>query len=321
MSTQVIQRPANGFGEGAIEIVGLHDGVEAGRVVGLPFCVQVEGREYRVLAGSDLRVDAAHRRSNLGLLLPEALREASPDGIAVAAAVSRMAQPVYEFLGFANFTMMRYAMPLHGRRHFGRLVGAAVAVYRRLLEALVSLRVIRYEFAAAGVDDERTLREVARLIAADPHVCAEVHDEAWLRRHLSESFTGESPLQLTVVKKAGRIVGFALVKLRRKGAVRNLKDVRLGSVVEWQFADEAKPLAGWLLARVALAQADVADLVEAATADESVLATLRRFGWRRAGECNFMIGVSERSPLAKNEAIRQAANWRLRPAMADNGLC
>lgn len=319
--TEIVQRPASGFGEGAVEFVGLHDGVEAGRVVGLPFKVRVEETEYAVFAGSDLKVAEAHRRSNLGMLLPEAMREASPDGIAVAAAVSRMAQPVYEFLGFSNFTMTRYAMPLHGRRHFGRLVGAAVAVYRRLVMALVSLRVARYEFATADADDAGTVREVARLIAADPHVCAEVHDEGWLRRHLSESFTGESPLQLTVVKKSGRAVGFALVKLRRKGAVRNLKDVRLGSVVEWQFADEAKPLAGWLLARVALAQAEVADLVEVATADASVLATLRRLGWRRAGACNFMIGVSEDSPLAKSDTIRQAGNWRLRPAMADNGLC
>ena len=60
----------------------------------LPLEIRVNGKTYPVFAGANLWVDPAHRKSNLGMLLPEAMRDASPSGVAVAGAVSRMAQPV-----------------------------------------------------------------------------------------------------------------------------------------------------------------------------------------------------------------------------------
>ena len=34
----------------------------------------------------------------------------------------------------------------------------------------------------------------------------------------------------------------------------------------------------------------------------------------------YMVGVAEASPLAGDVEMMKAENWRLRPAMADNGL-
>ena len=318
--TEIIQRPAVGFGEGAIEFVGLHDGVEAGHEVGLPFKVRVEGTEYAVFAGSDLKVAEAHRQSNLGMLLPEAMREASADGIAVAGAVSRMAQPVYEFLGFSNFQMPRYAVPLQGCRHFGVLGGCAIAIYWMFLQAMTRVKTRGLAFESVDPDDRDMIRAVADLIAADAHPCCEVHDEAWLWSHLHEGFSGD-PLTMTVIRKDGQLVGTCLTKVRRKDKIRNLRDVRLGSVVEWQVKDEFKCLTGWLLVRTASSLAGVADLVEIPTVDAAIQGLLKKLHWRQTGACNFMIGVSEKSPLAGNMLIEKAENWRLRPAMGDNGVC
>lgn len=318
--TEIIQRPAVGFGEGAIEFVGLHDGVEAGHEVGLPFKVRVEGTEYAVFAGSDLKVAEPHRRSNLGMLLPEAMREAAPDGIAVAGAVSRMAQPVYEFLGFSDFQMPRYALPLHGRTHFGVWAGLAVVAYRMMLRAMVAVKTRGFSFAPVDSDDRDAIRAAAKLIATDAHPCCEVHDEAWLWRHLHEGFSGD-PLTMTVIRKQDELVGVCLTKVRRKEKVRNLRDVRLGSVVEWQVGDEFKDLTGWFLVREALSLVGVADLVEISTGNEAIQRLLNQLHWRLAGACDFMIGVAEKSPLAGNKLIEKSENWRLRPAMGDNGLC
>ena len=318
--TEILQRTVEGFGAGAIELVGLHDGVEAGREVMIPLAIRARGETYPVVAGANLFVDPAHRKSNLGMLLPEAMRNASPSGVAVAGAVSRLAQPVYEFLGFAKFKMPRYAVPLHGRRHFGILVGMAVAVYRVLLDAVVSFRVRGLEMVLVDPDDETTVRAVADLISADRHPYCEVHDEGWLRRHMRESFTGERPLEMVAFRKGGRLVGFAMTKVRRRETLRNLKDVRHGMVVEWQFADELQGLAGWLLAKAALGLVDRADLVEIASDDAAVHLLLKRLGWRPVDYENVMIGTAETSPLSGDVEMRKSENWRLRPAMGDNGL-
>lgn len=318
--TEIRQRAIEGFGPGAVELVGLHDGVEAGREVMLPLAIRAQGRTYPVVAGANLFVDPAHRKSNLGMLLPEAMRAASPSGVAVAGAVSRLAQPIYEFLGFAKFKMPRHAVPLHGRRHFGILVGMAVAVYRSLLAAVTAFKTRRLTFASVDSADEATLRAVAELIAADEHPYCEVHDADWLRRQMSVSFTGEHPLEMVVVRKDGRLVGFGMTKVRRRETLRNLKDVRHGMVVEWQFAEEVQALSGWLLVKAALGLRDRADLVEIATDDERVGALLRRLGWRPVDYENFMIGTTESSPLAGDMEMRKPENWRLRPAMGDNGL-
>lgn len=254
------------------------------------------------------------------MLLPEAMRAAAPDKIAVAGGVSRMAQPVYEFLGFVNFQMPRYAMPLHGRRHFGLLTGAAIALYVRFVRSVVETKLRGLTFERIERDDSEGVRQAAELIAADESACAEVHDEAWIGRHLREAFAEGRPLELRAIRKGLRLVGVTMTKLRRKERVRNLRDVRLGSVVEWQFADEMHGLEGWALVKTALDLWKEADIVELATTDENVLQLLRRLGWRRAGESNFMIGVGDDSPLAGNVTVTRAENWRLRPAMGDNGL-
>ena len=318
--TEIREREVEGFVAGAIELVGLHDGVEAGREVMIPVAIRAKGQVYPAVAGANLFVDPAHRKSNLGMLLPEAMRAASPSGVAVAGAVSRLAQPVYEFLGFAKFKMPRHAIPLHGRRHFGWLIGMAVAVYRTLLTAVAAIRTRGLKIEPVAVDDEKTIRAVADLIAADRHPYGEVHDADWLRRHMRESFTGEHPLEMAAVRRKGRLVGFAMTKVRRRETLRNLRDVRHGMVVEWQFAAEAERAGGWLLVRSALGLRDRADLVEIATDDEGVQKLLKRLGWRPVDYENFMIGMTETSPLADDGELRNPENWRLRPAMGDNGL-
>ena len=320
MSVEIVQRKAEGFGAGAVELVGMHDGVEAGREVMIPLEIRARGETYPVVAGANLFVDPAHRKSNLGMLLPEAMRNASPSGVAVAGAVSRLAQPVYEFLGFVKFKMPRFAIPLRGRRHFGILVGMAVAVYRILLGAVVSFKTRGLQVKPVHPDDETTIRAVAELISADRHPYCEVHDEAWLRPHMRESFTGERPLAMVAVRKNGRLVGFAMTKVRRRETLRNLKDVRHGMVVEWQFADELQRMSGWLLVKAALGLSDRADLVEIAADDAGVHSLLKRLGWRPVDYENVMIGTTETSPLSGDVEMRKPESWRLRPAMGDNGL-
>lgn len=318
--TEIVQRAVEGFGAGAIELVGLHDGVEAGREVMIPIAIHAKGKVYPAVAGANLFVDPTHRKSNLGMLLPEAMRTASPSGVAVAGAVSRLAQPVYEFLGFAKFKMPRHAIPLHGRRHFGLLVGMAIAVYRTVLTGIAAFKARGLKVEPVHADDGATLREVADLIAADRHPYGEVHDADWLQRHMRESFTGEHPLEMVAARRKGRLVGFAMTKVRRRETLRNLKDVRHGMVVEWQFAADAEGVGGWLLVKVALGLRDRADLVEIATDDKGVQKLLRRLGWRPVDYENFMIGTAETSPLAGDGEMRKPENWRLRPAMGDNGL-
>ena len=95
---------------------------------------------------------------------------------------------------------------------------------------------------------------------------------------------------------------------------------RMPEILFDKFTADVERIGGWLLVRAALGLRDRADLVEIATDDVKIGRLLRRLGWRPVDYENFMIGMVESSPLAGDMELRKPENWRLRPAMGDNGL-
>ena len=317
------------------QLVGVYKDEIAGGEVIFPLAVADRTKEYPCLSGAALWVDEAKRKSNLGMLLPEEMCNCSPCKIAVAGGTSQKALPVYQFLGYECFLMPRYVMLWKSRslietrmcswlaRLCSRVVDGCIAVYAALLGVVSSIKLKGIEIKEISSDDAEMLGRVADLIGSDSARFSEVHDERWLRWHLTESFSKNGPLKLFVASKSDEVIGFYMVKSRfhEQASHRGFKNVWIGSVVEWQTKVGHECKLRWLMIHAAIElRAKGMDAVEIPTTDSSLHNFFRQIGWRRVGESNFVIKAGSGSPLYGNVEITNIDNWRLRPAMGDAGL-
>lgn len=317
------------------EIIGMCDGQEAGGEYVFPLRIKAGWRKYFVLAGSTLHVDPQFRKSGLGMDLPELRWQKSPHGIALGAGLSQMALPVHQLLDYNVFLLPRYLMLWKSRAvvemklpgTVGKLVAlpidAAIFVYAVMLRIAASIKLRGYRVREVAPSDDTALSAVAKLIESDIHSYCEVHDQQWLKWHLTESFSDDGPANLSVIERGDEIVGFYLTKRRfhAQASHRGFKNVWLGSIIEWQAASGYEHKLPWFLLNAALSLHKAKmDAVELPTDDVRLQKFFRHLGWRQVGEGNFVIKAGTGSPLENDANIKVQANWRLRPAMGDNGL-
>ena len=327
--------PFSKSGASIAKIAGYINGEEAGYEFVFPLRLRVPGGECDVLAGSSLFVNQAFRRSGLGMDLPELRWQKSPSKIALGASLSQMALPVHQLLDYNVFLLPRNIMLWRSRslvemklkgtvaKIVSFVVDCCIWGYSLLLKSLAMLALGGVNVEEVGIFNELILGDVARLIASDDAPYAEIHDVRWLKWHMTESFSENGPLRLSVARKKGEIVGFYMTKTRfhEQASHRGFKNVWLGSVVEWQMHKGYEKKLGWLLIHAALELKKYGmDAVEIPSADKSLNRFLRRIGWRHVGDSNFVIKAGEGSPLSGSEEMAKTENWRLRPAMGDAGL-
>ena len=315
-------------------ILGRFGGQVAGWETVFPVALRWQGREVAALSGSGLWVDAALRRSGLGMELPELRYQAASSGIALGAGLSTMALPVHQLLGYDVFTLPRYVFLARSRAVVetkiaglaGRLVaGAADAVlggWATMARMVNAWRLRGLALWEVKIDELEKLEAVAAMVAADSRQFAEVHDAKWFKWMMTESVTSDAPARLWTLLRGNEIVGFALVKRRFHATAshRGFKNVWIGSIVEWGVRRGAEGIESALVLRIALTLRKTCDAIEVATDDARLGRCLRHWGARVVGEGNFVIKGAADSLWAKTPEVHQQANWRLRPAMGDNGL-
>lgn len=313
--------------------VGYADNKVAGWNYSFPLAYLVDGQEIIGTTGSSLNVQEFARKSDLGLLLPAyGVEQTSRDGLAVAASVSQMGTMVHKVCGYRFFMMPRYValwnvrpvveMKLKGVvAEIVNLIGnACIVVYRFLMSRLVAFKLRGLRFERVGIDDKLALEAVETLLK-DNHRFQELHDVRWLKWALSNSFCKEGPLVAVLAREAasGKPIACYLTKMRyhAQASSRGFKNVMLGSIMEWGCVDGFTRL-GWVVVRAALSLAGSCDAVEFVSADDHLQRFVRRCGWRKVGESNFSYKVLKNASYSCGEAMRDVANWRLRPAMGDN---
>ncbi len=316
-------------------IVGFCDGREIGGEYVFPLLLRTPYGEFRVLGGSTLHVDSAYRRTGFGMDLPELRWQKSPSNVALGAALSQMALPVHQLLDYIVFLLPRNIMLWRSRvlvemwlkgglaKVVSFVVDCGIWIYSVLLGVASKMVLHGYRIEDVKVTDEKSLEDVAALIAEDAARYSEVHDARWLKWHMTESFSDDGPARMAVVRKKGNVVGFFMIKKRfhEQASHRGFKNVWLGSVIEWQMKDGYEKKLGWLLVHAALRlKKEGMDAVEVPSADSSLHRFFRRIGWRQVGESNFVIKAGEGSSLFGDAEMAKIGNWRIRPAMGDSGL-
>ena len=319
------------------EWVGYADGKPAGFNYSFPIRVWADGKSYRSTTGSCLNVEEWARKTDLGLILPaKGVELTGKDGIAIAAACSQMAIPLHKINGYRYFFMPRYIalwksrsvveslMPRWLACLVAPMANAFLWMYRTVLRVMVACKMLRYRTEEVADDDEKTMQEMAEIVASDTRRFREDHDSRWFKWHLTCSFSPNGPCKGFVLKenRTGAVVAFALAKRRfhEKASHRGFRNVWLASIMEWGCVPGREQLLKWFLASIALRYAGSCDATEFATDDTQLGAFVRKLGWRQVGEANVGVKVMKNFPSWGDSAIKEQSNWRIRPGMGDNAL-
>jgi hypothetical protein len=201
------------------------------------------------------------------------------------------------------------------------LIDCCLKIYWIGVRIYSKLKLRHFTFERVSINDIETLQDVSNLIASDSHRYAELHDVRWLKWHLTESFTKDGPLLMTVVKKGGALIAFYMTKKRfhEQASSRGFKNVWIGSIMEWQVISAEKAFLPWILLRAAFSFEGPIDAVEIVSGEERLYKFLRTMCWRHVGDSNFTFHIHD-GLLKEDKRILDSRNWRLRPAMGDVGL-
>lgn len=331
------QNPYRWDDDPIIQAIGFVDGEVAGWDYIFPVAAKLDGKTYKAVSGSSLNVKPFARRSGLGLALPSAgFDKAAKDGLIIAAAISQMGIPIHEFNDYNFFFMPRYialwkSRPIVSAKLKGcfasfvsAVLDVGLAFYANALKFMCLFALKGCEVREVHADDEAALEAIAGIVAGDEHRFSELHDVRWFKWHLGCSFSAESRCRLHVIEREGRIVAFLMTKTRfyESASHRGFKNVRLGSINEWGCQTGYDKLLKWTIAKVALKlREEGCDACEFATADEKMAKAVRRMGWLHVGDTNAAVKILPNFPEKSiTQAMCDPANWRLRPAMGDNGL-
>ena len=313
--------------------IGVLDGLAIGCEMHFPLYWMAHGALYRVLCGSTTFVAKEYRKTELGLQLKEFRKQVCPSEITCGAGVSQMMLRILRYWKETVFLIPRIIMlfksravvdmKLHGMlaKIVSTCVDLGLTVYWVLIRFMCWYKLRAYDFEKVDASNEDVIRQVADLISSDPHPFAELHDDRWLKWHMTESFTKDGAMELTTVRHKGKLVAFYMTKKRfhEQASSRGFRNVWLGSITEWQVVHGSESVLPWILLNAACAFKGAVDAVEIVAEDGKLLSFLRRLGWQHVGESNFTFHIYD-GPLKENKDILDCTNWRLRPAMGDAGL-
>lgn len=333
----LLQNPFREETDTICQWVGFADGKPAGFNYSFPVRVWADGKSYHGTTGSSLNVETWARKTNLGIILPaKGVETTSRDGIAIAASCSQMAIPIHRINGYRYFFYPRYIalwrsrcvlemflpnmMVRVGRLAFDLVIRCYVGILRLLLKFLLR----GYLLERVKPEDEVACEKMAKILSDDRRRFREDHDARWFKWHLNNAFSVDGPCQgwLMIHKGSGAAVGFGLVKRRfyPQASHRGFKNVWLGSIVEWGVSRNYSRMEKALVLALALKTAENCDGCDFSVSELHLGSFARRLGWQHVGDANVGIKVMKKFPYFDDDSIRDISNWRIRPAMGDNGL-
>lgn len=300
------------------------DGIPVGRTSFFDTRLKVGDEIVPLYTGSSLKVEESFQKYGLGGELFAFSGSLKKNKLSLSAGISNMALPLYRIIKchifeFPKLLRINNSKPLLGK--FGikgvllsimstlvnfplRLFYVCTKHKTRKLKKLYSLE--KVEIVPQWVDD---------IVLNDGHKYAEVHDHKWLQWCLENSFKeGKRNIQsFYLIKKDGNPVGFVMTKERFRKEVQGMKNVMIGSIVEWGSKDE-KVLGEADIYKIVLDtfSKDI-DIIETATNNLSTQRSLKRIGFIHHGDAH--IAFKDKTKQLKDSY--DASLWRLRYGCAD----
>jgi hypothetical protein len=323
---------ANPLGRGdeePVQIIGTRGRRVIGRLDLLSGRLVVDREPVDCLWGSALYVPESQRDSLMGVQL--VLKMQALHHTVASCGISRLAYPLFARLKWLDVAMPRYVLVRHSRAVLERrlsdsvgraavpVVDAALLGQRGLLSAwlAVTARGLRCEEAEAlPTEASAALRE----LGADVATYRSPEWVSWLRAYAFDAEPRSRRALFLVRDRRDRPVAYFLVKARvyEEASGEGYRDLYLGSLGDWAVIQPgAVDLRRIVLFAVAELSKWGVDAVEMCVPPDEDLSSVRRLGFRRAGDLHLMVRASSRSPLS-DRARSSPGSWRVRPADGDN---
>lgn len=300
------------------------DGVPVGRTMLFNTRIKIEDEILPLYSGSSIRVEDSFQKYGLGGEIFAFGGTIKGRKLFLSAGISDMALPLYKvtkyhIFEFPKLLRINNFKPLLGKYGVKGLlqstIGYLLNVFLKIFYRLSTIKTNRLKKKYSLEKVSTVPQWVDDMVLNDGHKYAEVHDHKWLQWNLENGFKGHKrdKQSFYVVKQNESLVGFVMTKERYREEVQGMKDVLIGSIVEWGSKDE-KVLSEADLYRLVLDTfSKEVDIVETATNDVVTQRVLKRMGFIHHGDAH--IAFRDKSKQLKDAG--DASLWRLRYGYAD----
>lgn len=315
------------------QILGIVDKRIVGTVLLMPNMLSIKGKLYNSLIGHGLSVEPECRGKGIGSKLTDNRLDFSKTHSLLICAASQMQLPILKRLGSHIFLLPRMILLKRSYSVIENKIGPKSA---KLLAPIVDLflKLLQYSIKQGRkklinrgfkeVVNEEIPIEVETIIAADKSDFKEVHNCQWFKWVRDNSLVDDQTLkkEFVMVYMEDKAVGFYMTKKRfyERASHRGYKNISMGSVMEWgTIAPDIISDNEICLLAISSFSNNV-DAIELCCANEEMANWFKKKRLVRIGESNLVVRYRPDSVLASANGIDNPANWRLRPAMGDNGL-
>lgn len=300
------------------------DGVPVGRTMLFDTRLKVDNEILPLYSGSSLRVEDSFQKYGLGAEIFAFGRTIKKRNLNLSAGISDMALPLYKvtkyhIFEFPKLLRINNIKPLLGR--FGirgvlqSVLGSMANVPLRLYYLISKCKTRKLKKIYKSEKVTTVPQWVDELVLNDGHKYAEVHDHKWLQWNLDNGFRGHEhdKQSFYIIKQGGANVGFAMTKERFRDNAQGMKNVTIGSIVEWGAIDENKLTEADIYRLVLDTFSNTVDIVETATNSTATQKTLKRLGFIHHGDAH----IAFRDKTKQFADSGDASLWRLRYGYAD----
>ncbi len=319
-----LSNPCAGVDQDPFMYVVEADGTPVGRTMLFDTRLKIGDEIVPLHSGSSLKVEESFQKYGIGGEIFAFGGSIKNRKHHLSAGISDKALPLYKIIKchifeFPKLLRIQNAKPLLNK--YG-IKGIVLSALGGMANSLLHTYYFFAKFKTNRLKKQYTLEKVEQvpkwvdgMVLNDGHKYAEVHDQKWLQWCLENNFKGgEKDLQsFYVVKKEGHPVGFVMTKERFREDAQGMKDVKIGSIVEWGSEDE-KEIGESDLYRLALDtfSKDV-DIIETATNVHETQRALKRMGFVHHGDAH----IAFRDKTKQLKDANNASLWRLRYGYAD----
>lgn len=308
----------------AIQILACHNSQIVGSGIQFPTKLLIDNHEVIGLTCSSLSVDKLYRKQGIASKIHKLRMTYSPSGTIFIGSISQMQLNIMARLNATIFFSRRFIFLKksraiiesisHGKDfRFFRLVFDFVLKCQSFGLNLFTKILNRSRFNIQKMLEATDAYDA--IFRADNHRFKECHDKRWINWMLRSNPQNS----LYYIKQGPEIVGFFVIKdtFYAQASHRGYKNIKLRSIVEWGAINKTL-LSDFKICLLALSLPGDVEAVELCPFDDKISRRLFFLGLVPKGKANVVLRFSEDSQLQVVKGIRDASNWRLRPAAGDN---
>lgn len=311
--------------EKCVQYLSLVDGVVVGRVMCFDTKLKIGDQIVSALSGSALEVYKDFRHLAVGVDLMMYPMLSKDNQFVIFSGISEMALPLYKKLKYIVFEFERMMLLKNAKCivESKGVKGLTLVLLSGMINVLIRLFNMYTKWKSSSLLNNFEIRcetlvpdWVNDMILNDGHKYMEVHDRAWLQWNLDYNFKGHKfdKQSFYSIHRNGKVVGFFMTKERfKEEAGGMLKNVLIGSIVEWGTLDN-DVLSEADINRIATTTfTNSVDIVEFATTDPKVVKKMRQSGYLSHGFAHIVF----KDKTKELKDISDINLWRLRYGCAD----